>query len=118
MIGEAQAQISKLSGVSSGVSKVVKAVSVTLKATFDFEIDEMKLEIFPPGQAATKIDRQTICIETGIQNSGLGLIVIFTFFDGNGGMAIIAAWWGIWHIISGLSIAYFFAKRTSNLPAT
>jgi BASS family bile acid:Na+ symporter len=56
----------------------------------------------------SKEDRRTVSIETGIQNSGLGLIIIFTFFDGNGGMAIIAAWWGVWHIISGLSLAYFF----------
>jgi BASS family bile acid:Na+ symporter len=61
--------------------------------------------------AAVKLpegDRRTLAIETGIQNSGLGLIVIFTFFDGNGGMAIIAAWWGVWHIISGLGVAYIF----------
>ncbi len=55
-------------------------------------------------------DRQTVCIETGIQNSGLGLIIIFTFFGGNGGMALIAAWWGIWHIVSGLAMAYLFTR--------
>jgi BASS family bile acid:Na+ symporter len=58
-----------------------------------------------------KEDKKTIAIETGIQNSGLGLGLIFTFFDGLGGMAIIAGWWGIWHILSGLSIAYFFRKK-------
>jgi len=52
--------------------------------------------------------RRTVIIETGIQNSGLGLIIIFNFFDGNGGMAMIAAWWGIWHIISGFGISYLF----------
>ena len=57
-------------------------------------------------------DRRSIAIETGIQNSGLGLVLIFSFFDGLGGMAIIAAWWGIWHILSGLSLAYFW-NRTS-----
>ncbi len=56
-------------------------------------------------------DRRTVAIETGIQNSGLGLIVIFTFFDGNGGMAIIAAWWGIWHMIAGFAIAYWFSLK-------
>lgn len=56
-------------------------------------------------------ERRTIAIETGIQNSGLGLIIIFTFFGGNGGMAIIAAWWGIWHIIAGLLLAYYFKQR-------
>ena len=50
-------------------------------------------------------DQKTLAIETGIQNSGLGLGLIFAFFDGMGGMAIVAGWWGIWHIISGLSIA-------------
>ena len=55
-------------------------------------------------------DQKTLAIETGIQNSGLGLLLIFTFFNGLGGMAIIAAWWGIWHIVSGLAIAYFWAS--------
>ncbi len=50
-------------------------------------------------------DVKTITIETGIQNSGLGLVLIFTYFDGLGGMAIITAWWGIWHLISGITIA-------------
>ncbi len=56
-------------------------------------------------------DRRSIAIETGIQNSGLGLILIFSFFDGLGGMAIVAAWWGIWHIISGLSLSYFWSRN-------
>ncbi|MFD2036127.1 bile acid:sodium symporter family protein [Belliella marina] len=57
-------------------------------------------------------DTKTLTIETGIQNSGLGLVLIFTYFDGLGGMAIIAAWWGIWHIISGMSIAFLWKKTT------
>jgi BASS family bile acid:Na+ symporter len=55
-------------------------------------------------------DQRTISIETGIQNSGLGLILIFRFFDGMGGMALVAAWWGIWHIVSGLSLALLWAR--------
>ncbi|RIW14612.1 bile acid:sodium symporter family protein [Algoriphagus lacus] len=50
-------------------------------------------------------DVKTITIETGIQNSGLGLVLIFTYFEGLGGMAIITAWWGIWHLISGMTVA-------------
>ena len=57
-------------------------------------------------------DQKTLAIETGIQNSGLGLGLIFAFFDGMGGMAIVAGWWGIWHIISGLSVAYFLKNKT------
>lgn len=50
-------------------------------------------------------DRRAITIETGIQNSGLGLVLIFGFFSGLGGMAVVAAFWGIWHAISGLALA-------------
>lgn len=60
---------------------------------------------------------KTLAIETGIQNSGLGLILIFSFFSGLGGMAIVAAWWGIWHIISGLSLSTYWA-RTSAISQT
>ena len=56
-------------------------------------------------------DQKTLAIETGIQNSGLGLLLIFTFFEGLGGMAIIAAWWGIWHIISGLLVAWLWSGK-------
>ncbi len=62
-------------------------------------------------------DQKTIAIETGIQNSGLGLFLIFSFFDGLGGMAIIAAWWGIWHVISGLSLATYWSYATSPIGA-
>lgn len=53
-------------------------------------------------------DRRAISIETGIQNSGLGLILIFNFFDGLGGMALIAAFWGIWHLISAFGLAMYW----------
>ncbi|MCJ7466896.1 MAG: bile acid:sodium symporter family protein [Maribacter sp.] len=56
-------------------------------------------------------DVRSITIETGIQNSGLGLLLIFTFFDGIGGMALLAAFWGIWHLISGLILATFWGYR-------
>ncbi len=63
-------------------------------------------------------DIKTISIETGIQNSGLALVLIFNpkIFPPEleiGGMAFIAAWWGIWHIISGLSLSYFWGRRTN-----
>lgn len=57
-------------------------------------------------------DVKTLTIETGIQNSGLGLVLIFTYFEGLGGMAIITALWGIWHLISGMTIASFWKLRT------
>lgn len=56
-------------------------------------------------------DVKTLTIETGIQNSGLGLVLIFTYFEGLGGMAIITALWGIWHLVSGMTIASFWKMR-------
>lgn len=65
-------------------------------------------------------DRRTMTIETGIQNSGLGLALmlganqIFANFMPEypggipGGMLVITAWWGIWHIIAGLTVAGLF----------
>jgi bile acid:Na+ symporter, BASS family len=61
----------------------------------------------------TESDARAISLETGIQNSGLALILIFNFFGGNGGMAMIAAWWGIWHLISAFTLAMFWRKVKS-----
>lgn len=63
-------------------------------------------------------DRRAVSIETGIQNGALGLVLIFQFFDGRGGMALIAAWWGIWHIVSGLALATWWSKRDPLAPST
>ncbi len=58
-----------------------------------------------------KRDRRTLSIETGIQNTGLGLVLVFGFFSELGGMAVIAGWWGIWDLLAGLLIAYIWSKR-------
>ncbi len=56
---------------------------------------------------------KTLTIETGIQNSGLALILYFNFFNelSIGGMGVIAAWWGIWHIVAGLTVATLWARK-------
>lgn len=69
------------------------------------------------------VDRKTIAIETGIQNSGLALVLIFNprVFPPElelGGMAIIAAWWGIWHILAGLLLAGYWSKFKYGLTKT
>ena len=61
-------------------------------------------------------NRRTITIETGIQNSGLGLVLLFNpkIFPPDlaiGGMFFVTAWWGIWHIISGLGISFYWSKK-------
>lgn len=64
---------------------------------------------------------RTVTIETGIQNSGLGLALLLNpnifpadTWDTNGGMVLITALWGIWHIVSGLCIARYFRSRPLN----
>ena len=62
-----------------------------------------------------KVDKRTITIETGIQNSALALVLMFNpkIFPPElelGGMTIIAAWWGIWHILSGFAVSSFMAR--------
>jgi BASS family bile acid:Na+ symporter len=56
-------------------------------------------------------DRRAMTIEVGIHNTGLGLAVLFTFFPDAGGMMLIAAFWGVWHIVSGLAVAQFWARH-------
>ncbi len=63
------------------------------------------------GVSLPERDRRAITFEMGIQNSGLGLILIFNFFNGLGGMAIVTAWWGIWHIVAGMTLATFWKSR-------
>jgi Predicted Na+-dependent transporter len=60
-------------------------------------------------------DVKTISIESGIHNTGLGLVLIFNprLFNGLGGMAFIAAWWGIWHIVAGMGVAWFYSRKNN-----
>lgn len=69
-------------------------------------------------------DCKTLSIEVGIQNSGLALALLFnpTIFSpdlwgSNGGMVIVAALWGIWHIISGLTISTIYRRRANKKQA-
>lgn len=56
-------------------------------------------------------DVRAVTIEVGIQNAGLALVLVVDFFDGLGGMAVIAAWWSVWHMISGLALASLWARQ-------
>ena len=60
-------------------------------------------------------DRRAVTLEVGIQNSGLGLVILFTFFPDAGGMLLITAFWGVWHLVSGLTLSQFWARKP--LPA-
>ena len=62
-------------------------------------------------------DARAISLETGVQNAGLGLILIFNFFPELGGMILVAAWWGIYDLISSFILSSYWARKpyTSSL---
>lgn len=63
------------------------------------------------GFGLEKRDVKTISMETGIQNGGLGLLLIFGFFEGLGGMALLAAFWGIWDVFSGMALGSYWGRK-------
>ena len=56
---------------------------------------------------------KAVTFEVGIRNAGLGLGLVFAFFGGLGGMAVVAGWWGIWDIVAGLILATIWSRRHS-----
>ena len=64
-------------------------------------------------------DCRSLTVEIGIQNSGLGLVLLFNpvifppeiWHQHYGGMLLVTAWWGIWHIVAGLTVAYLFRRK-------
>jgi BASS family bile acid:Na+ symporter len=56
-------------------------------------------------------DLRAVTLEVGIQNSGLGLVIIFTFYPDAGGMMLITAFWGVWHLVSGLLLSTYWSRK-------
>ena len=59
----------------------------------------------------TKADtasRRALTFEVGIQNSGLGIVILLTQLGGLGGAGVVAGLWGTWHIIAGLLLVAVF----------
>ena len=61
-------------------------------------------------------DRRAVTMEVGIQNSGLALVILFTFFPEAGGMLLIAGFWGVWHLIAGITLSQIWARRPPPEP--
>lgn len=57
-----------------------------------------------------KLDCRTLAFEGGVHNTALGLLLIFKFFGGLGGMALVAAWWGIWDLVTGMGLAWWWRR--------
>ncbi len=63
-------------------------------------------------------DTRAVTLEVGIHNSGLGLAILFTFFPAAGSMMLITAFWGVWHLVSGLALAGWWGRRQVAAVAT
>ena len=57
---------------------------------------------------ADKPSRRALTFEVGIQNSGLGIVILLTQLGGLGGAGVVAGLWGTWHIIAGLILVGLF----------
>jgi BASS family bile acid:Na+ symporter len=62
-------------------------------------------------------DRRSVTLESGIHNAGLGLVLIFNFFGGSTEMALIAAGWGVWHLVTGGALAWYWSRRPPGAAA-
>jgi len=56
-------------------------------------------------------DRRAVTIEGGMQNSGLALGIIAAQFGSDLAMVAVAGLWGVWHIVSGGTLAIFWRTR-------
>ncbi|TYL45720.1 bile acid:sodium symporter family protein [Nocardioides sp. BGMRC 2183] len=99
-------------GVTNNWSIFVTYIGIVLVAVFLHDALALGL-----GYSIARLTRlpatsvRAMTFEVGIRNAGLGLLLVFTYFDGLGGMALVAAWWGIWDIIAGLAVAQVWRVR-------
>lgn len=62
-------------------------------------------------------NRRAITFEVGVRNAALGLGIALSVFDGLGGVAVVAAWWGVWDLIAGLALSSWWAKKPTGDPS-
>ncbi len=56
-------------------------------------------------------NRRAITFEVGVRNAALGLGIALSVFEGLGGVAMVAAWWGVWDLMAGLALSSWWAKK-------
>lgn len=56
--------------------------------------------------------RRAMTLEMGIRNTGLGLVLALTFFPSTGGVAVTVALWGLWDLVTGVSLSTWWRRRT------
>lgn len=66
---------------------------------------------------ADQPDRRAMTIEVGMHNSSLAIGITFTHFGGQPEMALIGAFWGTWHIVSGMALVGIWRWRDARAQA-
>jgi len=56
-------------------------------------------------------ERRALTIEVGIQNSGLGIVILLTQLNGLGGAGAVAGIWGTWHLIAGTALVLWYRSK-------
>jgi BASS family bile acid:Na+ symporter len=102
-----------LAGLAANWAVFVEYIGVVLLAVFLHDALALALGwTIARGARLDEPSTRAMTFEVGIRNAGLGLLIVFAFFGGLGGMAVVAAWWGIWDIVAGLAVATWWARRT------
>lgn len=58
-------------------------------------------------------ERRAITFETGVHNTALGLTLVFSYFPTQTHMLLVLGWWGLWQLITGGALAWFWARRAT-----
>ena len=66
-----------------------------------------RLVRLPPGGV------RTMTFELGVRNTGLALVLGLGFFGDLGGVAFVAALWGLWDVTTGLVLASWWKRRVT-----
>ncbi len=102
--------------VGAGAANLGRAVT-TLRATLlvVVVVNAGALALGYGAAAALRLpvrDRRAVSIEVGIQNSALALTLALQFFGDLGAAALVAATWGLWHMVTGLALARLWRGRS------
>jgi BASS family bile acid:Na+ symporter len=54
---------------------------------------------------------RAMTLELGLRNTGLALVLALGFFGELGGVAFVAAMWGLWDVITGLVLSTWWRRR-------
>jgi BASS family bile acid:Na+ symporter len=62
-------------------------------------------------------ERRAITLSAGVSNAGLAMLLVFTFFGGNGAMAALVAWWSVWRLLASGVLTLFWSRLPLRIAA-